>query len=179
MAVLGEILRQGLEDVAAFAIHDPQAVDAMMEAGIGAEVTLDLGGKLDMPAIGRVGEPLSVTGRVKLLSSGEYTIRGPMYTGVTVGMGRTAVLDTGKVEIVVIERHHEPWDVGCLQSLGIEPAAKRFIMLKSRVHWRAGFWPVVRHVVECAGVGVTTSDYDQLDFRRVRRPIFPLDPDAG
>ena len=43
MAVLGEILRQGLEDVAAFAIHDPQAVDAMMEAGIGAEVTLDLG----------------------------------------------------------------------------------------------------------------------------------------
>ena len=179
MAVLGEILRQGLEDVAAFAIHDPQAVDAMMEAGIGAEVTLDLGGKLDMPAIGRVGEPLSVTGRVKLLSSGEYTIRGPMYTGVTVGMGRTAVLDTGKVEIVVIERHHEPWDVGCLQSLGIEPAAKRFIMLKSRVHWRAGFWPVVRHVVECAGVGVTTSDYDQLEFRRVRRPIFPLDPDAG
>jgi len=179
MAVLGEILRQGLEDVAAFAIHDPQAVDAMMEAGIGAEVTLDLGGKLDMPAIGRVGEPLSVTGRVKLLSSGEYTIRGPMYTGVTVGMGRTAVLDTGKAEIVVIERHHEPWDVGCLQSLGIEPAAKRFIMLKSRVHWRAGFWPVVRHVVECAGVGVTTSDYDKLKFRRVRRPIFPLDPDAG
>ena len=179
MAVLGEILRQGLEDVAVFAIHDPQAVDAMMEAGIGAEVTLDLGGKLDMPAIGRVGEPLSVTGRVKLLSSGEYTIRGPMYTGVTVGMGRTGVLDTGKVEIVVIERHHEPWDVGCLQSLGIEPSAKRFIMLKSRVHWRAGFWPVVRHVVECAGVGVTTSDYDQLDFRRVRRPIFPLDPDAG
>ncbi len=178
MVVLGEILRQGLEDVAAFAIHDPQAVEAMMEAGIGAEVTLDLGGKLDMPAIGRVGEPLRLSGRVKLLSDGRYTIRGPMYTGVTVGMGRTAVLDTGKVEIVVIERHHEPWDLGCLQSLGIEPAAKRFIMLKSRVHWRAGFWPVVRHVVECAGIGVTTSDYDQLNFRHVRRPIFPLDPDT-
>ncbi len=179
MTVLEEVLRQGLEDVAVFAIHDPQAVDAMMEAGIGADVTLDLGGKLDMPAIGRVGEPLSVSGRVKLLSDGQFTIRGPMYTGVTVGMGRTAVLDTGKVEIVVIERHHEPWDLGCLQSLGIEPTAKRFILLKSRVHWRAGFWPVVRHVVECAGVGVTTSDYDQLRFRRVRRPIFPLDPDAG
>ena len=179
MAVLGEILRQGLEDVAAFAIHDPQAVEEMMAAGIGAEVTVDLGGKLDMPAIGRVGEPLSVSGRVKLLSDGQYTIRGPMYTGVTVGMGRTAVLDTGRVEIVVIERHHEPWDLGCLQSLGIEPAAKRFIMLKSRVHWRAGFWPVVRHVVECAGVGVTTSDYGQLSFRRVRRPIFPLDPDMA
>ncbi len=175
MTVLGEILRQGLENVAAFGIHDPQSVETMMAAGVGAEVTLNLGGKMDMPSIGEVGRPLGVTGRVKLLSSGEYTIRGPMYTGVTVGMGRTAVLDTGKVEIVVIERHHEPWDMGCFQSLGIEPTAKKFIMLKSRVHWRAGFWHVVRHVVECAGTGVTTSDYGRLEFRRVRRPIFPLD----
>ena len=151
----------------------------MADAGIGAEVTLPLGGRLAMPAIGRAGEPLQVTGRVKLLSDGEFVIRGPMYTGVTVGMGRTAVLDTGKVEIVVIERHHEPWDLGCLRSLGIEPTAKRYIMLKSRVHWRAGFWPIVRHVVECAGPGVTTSDYEALTFSRVRRPIFPLDADAG
>ncbi|NNG05005.1 MAG: M81 family metallopeptidase [Inquilinus sp.] len=177
-AVLAEILRQGLEDVAAFALHDPAAVAAMAKAGVGAEVTLPLGGKLAMPSIGRAGEPLTVSGRVKLLCDGEFVIRGPMYTGVKVGMGRTAVLDTGKVEIVVIERHHEPWDLGCLRSLGIEPTAKRFIMLKSRVHWRAGFWPVVRHVVECAGVGVTTSDYSALTFSRVRRPIFPLDSDA-
>lgn len=177
--VLGEVLRQGLEDVAAFAIHDPGAVEAMMAAGIGAEVTLPLGGKLDMPAIGLRGQPLTVTGRVRLLSDGAFTIRGPMYTGVRVSMGRTAVLDTGRVEIVVIERHHEPWDLGCLRSLGIEPTAKRYILLKSRVHWRAGFLPVVSHVVECAGDGVTTSDYGRLTFAHVRRPIFPLDADAA
>ena len=51
-------------------------------------------------------------------------------------------------------------------------------MLKSRVHWRAGFKPIARGVVDCAGVGVCTSDYGQLDFRNVRRPIFPLDADA-
>ncbi len=179
MTVLAEILRQGLEDVVAFAIHDPAAVEAMARAGVGAEVTIDLGGKLAMPAIGRSGEPLTVNGKVRLLSDGDFVIRGPMYTGVRVAMGRAAVLDTGRIEIAVIERHHEPWDLGCLRSLGIEPAAKRFIMLKSRVHWRAGFWPVVRHVVECAGVGVTTSDYSRLRFERLRRPIFPLDPDAG
>lgn len=179
MTVLAEILRQGLEDVAAFAIHDPSAVAQLVAAGVGAEVTLPLGGRYDLPALGRAGEPLTVTGRVRRISDGEFVIRGPMYTGVRVGMGRSVVLDTGKVEIVVIERHHEPWDLGCLQSLGIEPAAKRFIMLKSRVHWRAGFGPVVRHVVECAGDGVTTSDYGALPFRRLRRPIYPLDPEAA
>ena len=177
--VLGEILRQGLENVAAFAVHDPEAVQAMIAAGVGAEVTIPLGGKLAMPALGLVGQPLTVSGTVRRIADGEYVVRGPMYTGVRIGMGRAVVLDTGKVEIVVIERHHEPWDVGCLRSLGIEPTDKRFLMLKSRVHWRAGFWPIVRHVVACDGLGVTTSDYAALPFRRVRRPIFPLDPNAG
>jgi microcystin degradation protein MlrC len=91
-------------------------------------------------------------------------------------MGATAVLDTGRVEIVVISRHQEPNDYACLLAVGIDPEAKRFLMLKSRVHWRAGFKPIAKAIVECAGTGVCTSDYGALDFRRVRRPIFPLDP---
>ncbi len=152
----------------------PRSVAKLIEAGVGAEVTLDIGGKLPMPAIGLAGKPLSVTGKVRVITDGEYTIRGPMYTGVRVGMGRTVVLDTGNVEIVLIERHHEPWDLGCLLSLGIDPAARKYIMLKSRIHYRAGFQPIARHIVECAGEGVTTSDYSRLRFDRVRRPIFPL-----
>ena len=38
--VLAEILRQGLEDVAAFAIYDPEAVQQAIAAGIGAQLTL-------------------------------------------------------------------------------------------------------------------------------------------
>ena len=57
----------------------------------------------------------------------------------------------------------------------IDATAKRYLLLKSRVHWRAGFQPIAKAVVECAGVGVCTSDYGMLDFRRVRRPIYPLD----
>lgn len=173
--VLRAVLEAGLEDVAAFAIHDPAAVARMIEAGVGNDVTLELGGRIAMPSIGLGGRPLAVTGTVRALTDGVFTIRGPMYTGVRVAMGRAAVLDTGKVEIVVIERHHEPWDLGCLTSLGIDPRAKRFVMLKSRIHYRAGFRPIARAIVECAGDGVTTSDYDLLDFRRVRRPVFPID----
>jgi len=178
MTVIEEVLRQGLDDVVVFAVHDPEGVQGMIDAGPGAEVTLSLGGRYAMPSIGLEGKPLEVSGRVVRLSDGGYTIQGPMYTGVWVSMGRTAVLDTGRARIVVIERHHEPWDVGCLTSLGIDPARTRYILLKSRVHWRAGFWPVVRHVVDLAGDGVTTSDYARLRFERLRRPIHPLDPNV-
>ena len=63
-------------------------------------------------------------------------------------------------------------------SLGIDPRCKRYVMLKSRVHWRVGLGDLAKHVVECAGVGVCTSHYDGLPFRNVPRPIFPLDPEA-
>ncbi len=175
MAVLAGILEAGLEDVAAFAVHDPQAVQTMIAAGIGVEVTLPLGGKLDMPSIGRAGEPLEITGRIKLISDGRYRNQGPASRGVLMDMGPSVVLDTGRVEIVVISRHQEPNDLACLKSLGIDPLAKRYLMLKSRIHYRAGFRDIAKQVIECAGVGVCTSDYDMLDFKNVRRPIFPLD----
>jgi microcystin degradation protein MlrC len=175
MTVLGGVLDAGLEDVAAFAIHDPGAVQEMIAAGIGAKVSVNLGGKIDMPSIGRKGEPRLVNGTVKLISNGQFHNRGPMQQGVLQDMGPTVVLDTGKVEIVVISRHQEPNDLNCFQSLGIDPTQKRYLLLKSRIHYRAGFRDVAKQVIECAGVGVCTSDYDMLDFKNVRRPIFPLD----
>jgi len=173
--VLRAILEAGLEDVAAFAIHDPAAVREMIAAGVGSELTLALGGRTPMPAIGLGGEPLEVSGRVRLVSDGRYRNRGPASRGVLMDMGPSAVLDTGKVEIVVISRHQEPNDLACLQSLGIDPLAKRFLMLKSRVHFRAGFGAIAKQIIECAGSGVCTSDYSTLEFRNVRRPIYPLD----
>jgi microcystin degradation protein MlrC len=174
-AVLKGILDAGLEDVAVFAIHDPAAVKRMIAAGVGATVTLSLGGKLDMPAIGRKGQPIEVAGRVKLISDGRFRNLGPASKGVLMDMGPTVVLDTGKAEIVVITRHQEPNDLACFLSLGIDPVRKKYLMLKSRIHYRAGFKPIAKAIIECAGVGVCTSDYDMLDFKQVRRPIYPLD----
>jgi len=179
MTVLGAILDAGLEDVAAFAIYDPEAVQQMMRAGVGADVTLSLGGKLDMPAIGLKGQPRTVSGRVRFLSDGRYRNRGPMARGEQGDMGPSAVLDTGKVQIVVISDHVEPHDLAAFTAVGIAPETKRFVMLKSRVHWRAGLGSLAHAVVECAGTGVCTSDYDLLAFKNVRRPIYPLDAVAA
>jgi len=178
MAVLGAILDAGLEDVAAFAVFDPQAVEQMKRAGVGARVTIPLGGKLEMPALGLKGKPLRVTGNVRRIVGGIYRNEGPMARGELADLGAAAVLDTGNVEIAVISRHVEPHDIGSFRALGIDPAAKRYVMLKSRVHWRAGLGPMAKAVVECAGEGVCTSDYSQLNFRRVRRPVYPLDPET-
>jgi len=175
MTVLGGMLDAGLQDAAAFAIFDPQAVQLMIAAGVGAQITLSLGGKLDMPAIGLQGQPRTVSGRVKLVCDGRYRNFGPMARGEANDMGPTAVLDTGGVEIVVISNHVEPHDLAAFVAVGIDPARKRFLMLKSRVHWRAGLRPLAQAVVECAGTGVCTSDYAMLDFKRVRRPIYPVD----
>ena len=173
--VLAEVLRQGLSDVAVFAIYDPAAVQQAIEAGIGNTVTLSIGGKMAMPAIKRPSPPLTVTGRVRTITDGTFRNRGPMGAGVLHSMGPSVVLDTGKVEIALISEHVEPYDLNCFLSLGIDPTQKRYIMLKSRIHWRAGFGEIARGIVECAGVGVCTSDYNELSFENVRRPIYPLD----
>ena len=76
---------------------------------------------------------------------------------------------------MLVSNQVEPCDINCFLSLGIDPLQKKYIMLKSRIHWRAGFGDMARAIIECAGVGVCTSDYSQLTFKKVRRPIYPLD----
>lgn len=175
VAVLAEVLEQGLEDVAMFGICDPAAVQAMATAGVGAELTVSLGGKMDMPAIGRTGEPLEVTGKVRALTDGIFPVTVPMGRGTQTDMGPTAVLEVDHVKIVVCSRNVEPWDPGCFRSVGIEPTEMRYLILKSRIHYRAGFADISTRDIACNGVGVTSSDNSLFTFEGVRRPIYPLD----
>lgn len=174
--VLAEIVRQELDDVVAFGIFDPRAVQMAIQAGVGATVTLAVGGKHAMPLSPVQSQPLTLTGRVKTIFEGRFRAKGPMSRGVHQDMGHAVVLDTGRVELVLFSRHVEPFDINTLLSVGIDPMQKRYVMLKSRIHWRAGMAPLARAVVECAGVGVCTSDYSQHDFKNLRRPIYPIDP---
>jgi microcystin degradation protein MlrC len=176
MMVIEEVLKQGLEDVAVGAVWDPEAVQIMQAAGVGATVTLELGGKSEMPSLKLKGKPLKLTGRVRTITDGEWIVRGPMYNGYKVMMGPTAVLEVdGRMQIVVVSRHHEPWDTGVFRSVGIEPEHKRYLLLKSRIHYRAGFAPLAKATFTLDGEGVTTSDNRIIPYKNVRRPIYPLD----
>ena len=173
--VLAAVIEAQLDDVAVFGFYDPQVVDQMIAAGVGATVTVELGGKLPMPALATQSKPLTLCGEVKLISNGKFKARVAMSRGLTINMGRSAVLSVGNIDIAVVSRHVEPYDPECFRALGMEPTQRKFLMLKSRIHYRVGFKPIAREIIECAGRGVCTSDYSELKFKNVRRPVYPLD----
>lgn len=175
MDVLQAALAQGLQDIAMGPLADAEAVQILIEAGVGARVTVALGNKVPLTRLGIVKQPLLLSGKVLAISDGQYTVTGPIYTGQRCDMGRTVLLDIGAAQIVVTERPHEPWDLGVFQCVGLEPAAHRFLLLKSRMYCRPVFEPLSHAIVECDSPGVTSSNYAQFPFTQVKRPVFPLD----
>jgi microcystin degradation protein MlrC len=176
MSVIEEAMKQGLDDVVAGPIRDPASIARILAAGTAASVTLPLGGKVDMPQINLLGKPLTVTGKVTRITEGEFVVTGPMATGTRVRMGKTAVLDTGSMQIVVSEGRSEPFDLGVFTHCGIDPRRKRYVLIKSRQHFRAGFEPIARHIVLCDGDGVTSSDLRLFTYKNRPRPLYPFDP---
>lgn len=179
METVEEAFKADLSDMAVGPIWDPQTVKELVRAGVGARVTVKLGGKTSMPALGLQGRPLEVTGTVRRITDGRYKITGPMMTGLTISHGLSAVLDTGAAEILVCSERMEAFDLGVFRHAGIEPTAKRYLLIKSRQHFRAGFEPIAKHIVLLSGPGVTSSDYSLFKFERVPRPLYPLDVTAA
>jgi microcystin degradation protein MlrC len=175
MDVLQGALAQGLSDIAVGPLCDPQAVAALIEAGVGARVSLALGNKVALAQLGLTKIPLQVSGTVRAISNGGYTVSGPIYTGQRCSMGRTVWLDIGPAQIVVTEQPHEPWDLGVFHCVGLDPIAHRFVLLKSRMYCRPVFVPLCQALVECDAPGVTSSDFSLFPFAQVLRPVFPLD----
>lgn len=178
MTVLQEMLSQGLTDIVAGPIWDPAAVQSMITAGQDRTLTIDIGGKTDAPSIGQKGRSLRVTGRVSCVTDGKFVVTGPMQTGLQVNLGRTAVIDCdNSLTVVVCEQRWEPFDPGCFTHAGIDLLARKYILIKSRQHFRATFESIARHIILAAGPGVCSSDYKQFPFRNLKRPIYPLDVD--
>lgn len=166
----------GLGGITVGPISDPEAVAALVAAGEGAEISLPLGNKVSLAALGLAKTPVPVQGRVRAISDGSYTVTGPIYTGQRCHMGRTVWLDTGSAQIVVTETPHEPWDLGVFSCVGLDPLQARYLLLKSRMYCRPVFVPLSAGLVECDSPGVTSSDFSLFPYRQVRRPVFPLDP---
>ena len=178
MDVLQAALDVGLDGIAVGPLCDPEAVATLTAAGVLQTVRLPLGNKRALTQIGIRKIPVVVEGVVRAVSDGSYTVSGPTYTGQRFSMGRTALLDIGAARIVVTEQPHEPWDVGVFTCVGIDPSAQRFLLLKSRMYCRPVFGPMAEGLIECASVGVTSSDYALFPFSKVARPVYPLDSET-
>lgn len=175
--VLRAAIDAGLPGLLAGPIHDPGAVAQAFAAGEGAQITLGIGNKIPAENFPAPAPPLRITARVAALGSGDYTVSGPIYTGLACRMGRCALLELGSTKILLAETAHEPWDRGVFTSIGVNPDRAQVLLLKSRMYCRPVFEPLARAVVECAGGGVTGSDFAVFPFQNLRRPIYPLDPE--
>ena len=176
--VLEECLRQGLSNIGVGPLCDPEAVAVATSAGLGATLDLEVG---NVRPLGLGSDPrarMRVSARVRALTDGRFGITGPIYTGETWAMGRTAVLESDAFTAIVTERPMEPLDLGVFTSTGVDPARFDYLILKSRMYCRPSFVPIAAGLAECDSRGVTSSDYSLFRFARVRRPIYPLDPGA-
>ena len=173
--ILRELLRVGARSAVVACLWDPAAVRECAKAGVGASVTLDVGGKVDT----RHGAPLRVTGTVRTLSDGRFVHKGPMARGLPGRLGTTAVLDVSDVKVILISHRWQTLDPEMLRFVGLDPLEHKVLVVKSTIHYRAAFEPIAREIVEVDAPGLSSSNLARFDFKRIRRPIFPLDPDTA
>ena len=170
--ILRELLRVGARSAVVACLWDPEAAAACARAGVGATVTLRVGGKVD----DRHGAPLEVTGRVRTLSDGRFIHKGPMMRGLEGRLGTTAVLEVDGVKIILISLRWQTLDPEMIRFVGIDPLAEHLLVVKSTIHYRAAFEPIAHAIIEVDAPGLSSSNLDRFTYTRVRRPIFPLDP---
>ena len=170
--ILQAILDEGLDHVpTAAVVVDPKAVAQAIEAGIGATVTLSVGGKLN-PTFAK---PVKVTGRVRLISDGQFRYKGRCYTGRLVKMGRAVVLEINNINLLIGERTMPTTDPELYRSHGIEPRDMKLVLAKSPLALRMEYEPISKAVISVDSPGCCRADLSQLPFERIPRPMFPFD----
>ncbi len=176
-AILKGLLAANARAAAMAQIMDAEAVAVCIAAGVGSTVTLSVGGKHDTLH----GESVEVTGMVRLIHEGRFPIAGPMGAGTVAGRGKTVVLEIngpGGIELQLTELRGHPHDLNFFRAFGIEPTARRILVLKSAAHFRAAFEPIATKVIEVDAPGISSPDLSTFPYERMRRPIYPLDPDT-
>lgn len=171
-AILAELVAQGAEK-AVSVIYDPEAAAACAQAGIGARVSLSVGGKSDTMH----GAPVAIEGVVRTLHDGRFEEREPRHGGATRGdQGLTAVVElpTG-TRVVLNSRRTAPMSLHQLTCVGIVPEQQRILVVKAAIAYRAAYEPIAGEIIEADTPGVTAVNPLRFTYERVRRPLWPLD----
>ena len=171
--VLERMLARGVENAVLAALCDAEAVEICLQAGVGQRVGVSLGGGIDP----QYASPMRASGVVRLLSDGRAYRGGVRTPENRVERGPIAVLDVGGIDVVLSQKRISIVEPAQLRSLGIEPLAYRIVVLKVG-YLHAPFQAISGRSILMLSPGPTHCDVTWLPYRRVRRPIYPLDPDT-
>ena len=173
--LLKELIDRDLTGSIFAMIYDPETVSRVFEAGEGKRISVKLGGK----CTDRAGAPLALTDvLVEALSDGNFVFRGSWRNGAKTTIGRSALLKTGNVEIVVSSVRDQTFDDGPIRIFGRNTEDYRIIAIKSAGHFRGFYGPRAGKIITCETPGLRSSDLTTYPYKNVRRPIYPLDPET-
>jgi microcystin degradation protein MlrC len=173
--ILAEAQKMGVRSLLQ-SLYDPESVKACVKAGVGAEVTLDVGAKTD----DMHGKPVRVTGKVRSIIDGDWEDFGATHGGYRFYDAGTAVrLDTtdGHTLFLTSKRAGNTSRYG-MYAAGIIPEHFQIVVAKGVVSPRPAYQPIAGEVVLVNTPGVTTADLSYFTFHRRRKPLYPFEPDV-
>jgi microcystin degradation protein MlrC len=169
--VLADLLGREATDVAMALLWDPVAVDLCHDAGAGSVLPLRIGGKCGPMS----GNPIDV--RAEVISVRHDAAQALYGKGEAIfPLGRTAAIRIGGIEVVMNSARTQVFSHHVFSDHGIDYLSKHILVVKSTQHFMNDFGRFAAHVVRCDGPGTLTSDFAQLPYRFVRRPMLRLDP---
>ena len=169
--LLRALLARGVRDAALGMIWDPQAVAIASAAGVGARLPLRVGGKVGPMS----GDPLDL--EVEVLACRADATQAGLVPGSREPLGAAVALRVHGVDVVLNSIRQQVFSPDCFTEMGIDLQAKRLVVVKSTQHFRAGFDPLASCTVYADTPGSLRVNLGELPYRRLRRPLWPIDPD--
>ena len=167
--LLREMLAQRITCPAFLTIVDANAALRAWQAGPGARISVDIGASHSR----RYHAPVGIQALVVRLSDGRFRIAG--HCAQQVDMGRCAVLGVGSIHIVVSEHAGPGHDPEVYRHIGLEPADAQLVVVKCTVGHMQAYAQIMSESLPCECPGPSPSYLERLDYRRIPRPIYPLD----
>jgi microcystin degradation protein MlrC len=154
-------------------LYDPDSVKACVDAGIGAELALDVGGKTD----DMHGEPVHVVGTVAVIDDGPYEETRPTHGGSRFyDDGQRVIFNTVDGMTILLTSRRSPNNARAqMYSVGIKPEDYRIIVAKGVSAPRPAYQPIAAEIMIVNSPGVTSADLDTFEFKRRRIPLFPFE----
>ena len=173
--ILAEIVAQKASN-AMVVLFDAESVARCVEAGVRNQVNLQVGGKTD----GRHGSPVSVQGRVRMISDGIFQEPEVRHGGWgSFDQGVTAVVETPEQHTLILTSvKMAPVSLEQVKSLGVKPESKKILVAKGVIAPRAAYNPVAARTILVDTPGATCVNPAGFTFHHRRRPIYPLELEA-
>jgi microcystin degradation protein MlrC len=165
--ILRRMLDRGIHGAALGPIWDPVAVRLCWDAGLHADFPLRFGGKIG-PAS---GPPVDAIVTVSGLARDAWQSFGL----TQVPLGDCAAVRIDGVEVVLISNRTQALGLELFRNVGIDPAERKLVVVKSTNHFMAAFGPIARKVLYVDYDGPLNRDYRKIAYTKVLRPIWPLD----